>query len=66
MAWKLTRCAWTDKVQLNALLSDGWEPFAVTADHDRDAVWLRQHVPSKDAAAVETPLRPRHEPVVTR
>jgi hypothetical protein len=67
MAWKLTQCAWTDEAQLNALLADSWEPFAVTGStYDNYYVWLRRSAARADAEIVRNPPRPRHEPETAR
>lgn len=64
MAWQLTQCSWDDKQQLNTVLANSWEPFAV-GDGDRGpTIWLRRQVSPADAEVVELPQRPRHEPEV--
>jgi hypothetical protein len=61
MAWRLTQCRWRDRRQLDALLADGWEPFAVSETDAEPTVWLRQDVARADAAVVVLPPRPRYE-----
>ena len=62
MGWQLTQCLWHDKQQLNTLLADSWEPFAVS-ECDGPTVWLRRQA-SKAliAEVIEPPRRPRQEP----
>jgi hypothetical protein len=63
MAWRLTQCRWRDRQQLNGLLADDWEPFAVSETADDPTVWLRQEVTRADATVVVLPpRRPRYEP----
>ena len=66
MAWRLTQCLWSDRPQLDALLTDGWEPFAVSETDHEPTVWLRQEATRANANVVEFPRRPRHESEVTR
>jgi hypothetical protein len=61
MAWQLTQCPWRDRLQLDALLRGGWEPFAVSETEYEPTVWLRQAVTREDALVVELRGRPRHE-----
>jgi hypothetical protein len=66
MAWRLTQCRWRDRQQLDELLADDWEPFAVSETSDDPTVWLRQEVGRAEAnVVVFPPRRPRHEPEVT-
>jgi hypothetical protein len=66
MAWRLTQCPWRDRQQLDALLADGWEPFAVSETDHEPTVWLRQEATRANANVVEFPRRPRHESEVIR
>ena len=43
MAWKLAQCRWHDKLQLDAYLKEGWEPFAVT-ERDRGQAARRRAI----------------------
>ena len=61
MAWRLTQCSWRDRLQLNALLADGWEPFAISETEYEPTVWLRQDVARADAKVIVLPRRPRYE-----
>ena len=61
MAWRLTQCSWPDRQQLNALLADGWEPFATAETEYEPTVWLRQNVARADAKVVVLPRRPQYE-----
>lgn len=61
MAWRLTQCLWRDRRQLNALLADGWEPFAVSETDYDTTVWLRHEVARAEAKVVVLPPRPQHE-----
>jgi hypothetical protein len=61
MAWRLTQCRWSDRQQLDALLPDGWEAFAVSETEYDPTVWLRLDVTPADAAVVVLPRRPRYE-----
>jgi hypothetical protein len=59
MAWRLTQCRWRDRQQLDALLADDWEPFAVVGDDECAVVWLRRSN-TPHGAGVE-PIRPSLE-----
>jgi hypothetical protein len=61
MAWRLTQCVWRDRQQLDALLADDWEPFAVSETDAEPTVWLRREVSRADAKVVAPPRRPRYE-----
>jgi hypothetical protein len=61
MAWRLTQCRWRNRQRLDALLADGWEPFAVSETSHDPTVWLREEVARADAVVVEPPRRFQHE-----
>jgi hypothetical protein len=62
--WQIARCAWNDKAELDALLAEQFEPFAVTQSHGVDTVWLRRS--SERQAAYAAAPRPRLEHEVVR
>jgi hypothetical protein len=62
--WQVAQCAWSKTEQLNELLADGFEPFAVTETDHHATVWLRRET-ERIAAQVAAP-RPRLEREVVR
>ncbi|MGW8177252.1 MAG: hypothetical protein ACWGQW_00425 [bacterium] len=43
--WDIVRCHYTNERNvLNWWLREGWEPFAVTTQHNGEIVWLRKQV----------------------
>lgn len=64
MAWRLAECSWRDKARLDALLREGWEPFAVTVAADGPAIWLRRPAEPAMAGIADDPWQ-RLEVAVT-
>ena len=40
--WRIAKCTWDDTRALNAYLTDGWDPFAVTDGSGVETFWLRR------------------------
>jgi hypothetical protein len=67
MAWRLAQCPWHKREQLDALLREGGEPFAVTdAENSSTTIWLRRSSEPSSAGVVELPRRPQLEREVPR
>jgi hypothetical protein len=62
--WQIARCAWNDKAELDALLAEQFEPFAVTETESRGAtLWLRKSTERQPAYAAAPRPRLEHEVV---
>jgi hypothetical protein len=62
--WQVAQCDWRNTPQLDTLLADHWEPFAVTESHGEATVWLRREVERMEARS--SAPRPRLESEVAR
>jgi hypothetical protein len=61
--WQIARCAWNDKAELDALLAEQFEPFAVTESDHIATVWLRRSSERQPAYAAAPRPRLEHEVV---
>jgi hypothetical protein len=55
--WCIAKCAWLDTRAMDAFLSEGWEPFAVTQGDNGETVWLRRAVERENAGVVQPEAR---------
>jgi hypothetical protein len=60
--WQIAQCAWADQQQLDSLLAEHWEPFAVT-ESQGPTIWLRRSSERQPAYAAAPRPRLEHEVV---